>query len=44
MFSIQPILSFAPTVFAGLIQKWRGWSWRRFLHGKSSTPTGRSRR
>jgi hypothetical protein len=38
------ILSFAPTVFAGLIQKWRGWSWRRFLHRKSSTPTGRSRR
>jgi CRISP-associated protein Cas1 len=34
--SIQPILSFAPTVFAGLIRKWRGWLWRRFLRRKSS--------
>ena len=44
MFSIRPILSFAPTAFAGLIRKWRGWWWRRFRHRKSSTPTGRSRR
>jgi hypothetical protein len=42
-FSIRRILSFAPTVFAGLIQKWRAWSWRRLLQRKYSAPTGRSR-
>jgi hypothetical protein len=25
-------LEFAATAFVGLIRKWRGWSWRRFLH------------
>jgi hypothetical protein len=25
-------LEFAATAFDGLIRKWRGWSWRRFLH------------
>ena len=34
-FSTRPTLSFVPTVFAGSIQKWHGWWWRRFLHRKS---------
>jgi hypothetical protein len=34
-FSIQPILSFGPTVFAGLIRKWRGWWWRGFRYRRS---------
>src|ERR1700729_472936 len=37
MFSIQPILSSAPTAIAGLIRKWRGWWWPRVARGPDIT-------